>query len=250
VTVQEASGHIVSFLADDTQQYAYISDARGKDLFHGPVMTEAQRRALPEDYHRMLKDAELAGLFANFTNWAAPREGKPPPPLVKPLRARFVPYVGGVPEASLIMVDPDGRSIRLYTRQGGRRYLLARDADGRILVNGPVETEAQRKAVPEPARRMMEAVEQYDFRMVPRARLATAQGQVEMADGDDSLSIMLTQPIRKCLMATNPKNGESLFVGYIDTEEERKAVPARIREKLEQIEKTLETITRPSAANK
>jgi hypothetical protein len=81
--------------------------------------------------------------------------------------------------------------------------------------------------------------------MVPRAQFASAQGQLEMADADCSLSIMLSQPVRKYLIAEDPKTGAALFGGYIDTEEERKAIPAGIRGRLEQIEKTLETIIRP-----
>ncbi|HEY3898618.1 MAG TPA: PDZ domain-containing protein [Chthoniobacter sp.] len=63
-----------------------------------------------------------------------------------------------VANAKLVMKDDTGE-IELATRDG-KRTLAARNAKGETIFDGPIDTEEQRKALPEDVRKKLEVIEQ------------------------------------------------------------------------------------------
>jgi hypothetical protein len=59
-------------------------------------------------------------------------------------------------DAKMLMKDDNG-DIEVSTRDG-KRVLLARDARGETIFNGPIDTEDQRKALPEEIRKKIELI--------------------------------------------------------------------------------------------
>jgi hypothetical protein len=60
-------------------------------------------------------------------------------------------------QAKMLMKDDNG--VIEITTDAGRRQLLARDAKGNVIFDGPIDTPEQRKTLPENVRRKVEAVE-------------------------------------------------------------------------------------------
>jgi hypothetical protein len=57
------------------------------------------------------------------------------------------------------MLMKDDNGVIEITTDAGRRQLLARDAKGNVIFDGPIDTPEQRKGLPEDVRRKVEAVE-------------------------------------------------------------------------------------------
>lgn len=83
-------------------------------------------------------------------------------------------------DVKLFLKDDNG-GIELTTKDG-KRVLVARDAKGETVFNGPIDTEEQREALPEDVRRKLETIH---VRTVARAEAETdPQAQSTPVEGD------------------------------------------------------------------
>ena len=57
-----------------------------------------------------------------------------------------------------VIVSDDAGQIDV-TSENGRRKLTAKNADGKIIFSGPIDTEEQRKGLPEDVRNKLEKIE-------------------------------------------------------------------------------------------
>lgn len=71
----------------------------------------------------------------------------------------------GLSAASLTISDGE-HTLHITSRDGGR-YLVARDKENRVVFEGPVETEAQRQAVPEDIRRKLDGLKVFATPLAP-----------------------------------------------------------------------------------
>jgi len=86
----------------------------------------------------------------------------PPRTLAELIRKGEVPP-GGVQAntvaTSFNMVMADGEHTLQVTTENGKRHLKATDANGNVIFEGPIETDAERAAVPEPIRKKLDRME-------------------------------------------------------------------------------------------
>lgn len=76
-----------------------------------------------------------------------------PPPDIRMLRPR--PGAALLGEGAVLSIH-DGKVGLTLTVKDGKRHLVAKDNDGKVLYDGPVDTEEQRKALPEDVRTRLE----------------------------------------------------------------------------------------------
>jgi hypothetical protein len=61
----------------------------------------------------------------------------------------------------------DGHCVTLTTDEEGRKHLTARDADGKVLFKGPVDTEEQRESLPQEIRQKLKKLEGLEVETKP-----------------------------------------------------------------------------------
>ncbi len=128
-----------------------------------------------------------------------------------------------VPGASTTFSD--GQHTLSVTSRNSRKHLVAKDTDGKVVFEGPIQTEDERAKVPEEIRRKLDKLEE--------AARTEIKSDVTVADGEHTLTVTTTDGRR--LLRAEDKDGKVLFEGPIDTEEELQAVPPEIREKLKSL---------------
>jgi hypothetical protein len=160
---------------------------------------------------------------------------------------------------SIVMMSEGGHQVTLKASDADK-HLTIKDRDGTIVFDGPVTTEEDRAAVPEEYRGMLEAAERAESMRWRKAREKAREAldraregdavprssgsQWAMSDGTHSLKVVADEAGRRYLTATDAQSGEVLFEGYVDTEEERAAVPEAIRGKLDRMENRTRSIIR------
>ena len=149
--------------------------------------------------------------------------------------------------AAATMAMSDGEhTLNITTNEGGR-VLVAKDSDGKVVFEGPIQTDEQRKAVPPEILAKLEKMEQavpgappagampWFIRQVPPHQsrapaIDAATAEVSIHDGEHDLKIS-TRAGKRHLVAKD-SGGKVLFDGPIDTDEQLKAVPEPIRKKV------------------
>jgi hypothetical protein len=150
-------------------------DPAGKQLFDGPVATDEERKALPADIADTLKKAEAGGPVRLQLNMRLP----PPTPAAPPgmVGGDFITGIapgGGRAMGGARRVAPDGKPRpRVLTSTEKDTLMLVRidetnkatwvfafsELDGKTLFDGPIATDEQRKAMPEPIARQLDSLE-------------------------------------------------------------------------------------------
>jgi hypothetical protein len=166
VTVKTENGVTVRTLIDDEQRLTLAIDKDGtktlgvekldknapnKDgeiVFSGPIDTEEQRKKLPEGVLAKLKRLEsdrVGGIQLNLGG-----NGQ---------RIVINGNAGGgaVGKSIVARSDNDG-SIRLETTNGDK-HLTAKDKTGAVVFDGPINTEEERKKIPEDLLKKIETME-------------------------------------------------------------------------------------------
>ena len=106
-------------------------DREGKSLFDGAVETEAQRKALPPELGAKLQQAETGGpMRVDFNVVNGARFGGPE-------RPRF-----------LTVSDKETLLVVRFEKQKAVHALAFSPTTGKLMVDGPVATDEQRKALP------------------------------------------------------------------------------------------------------
>jgi len=109
------------------------------------------------------------------------------------------------------------------TVRNGAKYLVAKDKAGKVVFEGPVQTDEQRKGVPPEILKKLAKMEE--------TTKAGAKGELNVNDGVLNLTVSTDGGNRR-LLAKDVKSGKVLFDGPINTPQELNAVPKDIREKL------------------
>jgi len=160
--------------------------------------------------------------------------------------------MGGGGRSTSVATRSDGEHTLTLTTTDGDRRLVAKDAAGKTLFDGPVNTEEERKAVPpEIAPKFQAMVQQRGPRMgdlgqmvgrLPNVRGLVARGRAaprsETLSDDEHDPTLMKENGEKQLRAET-KKGEVVFEGPVQTQEQRKKVPAETLKKLEALEKRI-----------
>ena len=172
----------------------------------------------------------------------------------------------------------DGEHSLTLTMTGGEKRLLAKDMAGKVLFDGPVTTDQQRKAVPPEilkkldtmgrslrlevrgagggaAAMMMQAGQGDAAIAIGNVRVAAGLGDANIPPGmfalggfpsgsketysDDEHTLILVRHSGVKYLRAVDKNGASVFQGPVQTAEQRKAVPPEILKKLITMEKSV-----------
>jgi membrane-associated protease RseP (regulator of RpoE activity) len=155
----------------------------------------------------------------------------------------------------------DGEHTLTVTTDGREKHLLAKDRDGNVLYSGPVNTEEQRKQVPPEILKKFQAMEQsmrVEIRGDGMARAVAIMGGGGGAFvgggpfiniggrgqpsgrshtwSDDEYNLTVTTRERGKFLSIDNRERAILWQGFIETEEQRKAVPPEFLPKLEKLE--------------
>jgi hypothetical protein len=114
--------HTLTLTATDGQKHLMVKDRAGNLVFNGPVNAPAQRKEVPPDILKKLENLE-----------ATVQE-----------RSR-----------GTVSLIEDGLTVTLTT-DAGQQTVVAKDADGKALFEGPVGTEDQRAKMPAQVRAKVE----------------------------------------------------------------------------------------------
>ncbi len=207
------------------------------------------REAKPQQVEAALAEKEMVVAAEGARNFwmGVPPQAKDPQALAA-LLAMVQPEGGGNPfAAAATMAMSDGEhTLNITTNEGGR-VLVAKDSDGKVVFEGPIQTDEQRKAVPPEILAKLEKMEQAVPGMPPAGAMPwfirqtppqqgrapagnAATAEVSINDGEHDLK-MSTRNGKRHLIAKD-KDGKVLFEGPIDTDEQLKAVPEPIRKKV------------------
>ena len=208
-------------------RYLLATDRRGLVLFEGPIDSEDHRKEIPPAILRKLQAME--GWMHVQTSAGGGRAeaqllmhmsavGAAPVPLVPP---KAPP-----PPGSQDFSDEE-HNLLLVTGPAGRR-LVAHDKLGHTLFDGPVETDADRLAVPPDVLRKLEAFEKAN------------RAEVSLIEDGVTLTIVAERGHQR--VTARDAGGKTLFDGPIDTEEERAKMPDKVRAKVERLWKSCATV--------
>jgi hypothetical protein len=165
------------------------------------------------------------------------------------------PRPGGPPAVSSSAASfADGEHTLTLTEQDGQKYLVAKDRDGKVVFEGPVETAEQRGKVPPEILKKLETMER-SFHKEARAgqpagaRMVggNASAQVSVTEGGITMTLTNTNG-HQTLIAVDA-SGKVLFEGPVDTQEQRAEVPEPVRGKMEKLMKSSSAVTTFSGGN-
>jgi membrane-associated protease RseP (regulator of RpoE activity) len=181
--------------------------------------------------------------------------------------ARNAVMADGMATSSATMSDGD--HTLTVTVTNGQKHLTVKDKDGKVLFDGPINTRADRQKVPPEILKKLDQMEnsvRMEVRVGGGGGVAInpgggfANGPIDMqqmvarfngfamngrrprtesrvfTDGDHSLDLSKRDG-GKYLVAKG-KDGQVVFEGAVQTDEQRKAVPPEILKKLETLEKS------------
>ncbi|MCX5654531.1 MAG: PDZ domain-containing protein [Planctomycetota bacterium] len=155
----------------------------------------------------------------------------------------------------------DGEHTLTVTTNGREKHLVAKDRDGKVLFDGPVTTEEQRKRVPPEILKKFQTMEQsmrVEIRGDGMARAVAIMGGGGGAFvgggpfiniggrgqpsgrshtwSDDEHNLTVTTREGGKYLSIDNRERAILWQGFIETEEQRKAVPPEFLPKLEKLE--------------
>jgi len=149
------------------------------------------------------------------------------------------------------MIDKE-HDLLLVVNEQGKQLTATALADNKIVFDGPVDTEAQRKALPPDLLPKLEKLEQatklsrqQTLQQLSADRPAdTVQVKIE----DDRYTLSLISNAGGKVLKASDKQGRTLFDGAIDTEAQRKSVPAELQPLLSALELRLNTARATTSA--
>jgi len=114
--------HNLTVTTRERGKYLTVDNRNGAILWQGPIQTDEQRKAVPPEYAKKLEKME------------------------EEARAE---------SRGTVSLIEDGLTVTLTT-DAGKQTVVAKDADGKVLFEGPVDTEDQRAKMPAKVRTMLE----------------------------------------------------------------------------------------------
>jgi hypothetical protein len=238
--------HTLTLTTTDGQKHLMVMDRAGNLVFNGPVNTPAQRKEAPPDVLKKLEtmegsmrlDVQGGGVAHGIAVMNAGAGGtgmnllQGPGGVMIPFRA-----VGQPSGESRSWTDPE-HCLTVTTRQTGR-YLTVDDKNGKILWEGPIQTDEQRKAVPP---EFLPKLEKLEAKVREESR-----GTVSLIE--DGMTVTLTTESGKQSVAAKNADGNVIFDGPVDTEDQRAKMPEKVRAKVEKLWKTCASVWQSAQEN-
>jgi membrane-associated protease RseP (regulator of RpoE activity) len=144
------------------------------------------------------------------------------------------------------MWSDDQHTITLELQNGKANKMTARDnKTGNEIFNGPLETDAQRNALPpELADKLKKAEEGGPLRFAVRGNRGAPRARVLTSTEKDTLLLARFENGNAThAFAFSTTDGKTLFDGPIASDEQRKALPEAVSKQLELIEKNQDAAT-------
>jgi len=149
------------------------------------------------------------------------------------------------------MTDKE-HDLMLIVNEQGKQLTATALADNKVVFDGPVNTEAQRKALPKDLLPKLEKLEQATklSRQQTLQQLAADRpaDTVQVKIEDDRYALSLVSNVGGKVLKASDKQGHTLFDGPIDTEAQRKSVPAELQPLLSALELRLNTARASTSA--
>ena len=238
--------HTLTLTTTDGQKHLMVMDRAGNLVFNGPVNTPAQRKEAPPDVLKKLEtmegsmrlDVQGGGVAHGIAVMNAGAGGtgmnllQGPGGVMIPFRA-----FGQPSGESRSWTDPE-HCLTVTTRQTGR-YLTVDDKNGKILWEGPIQTDEQRKAVPP---EFLPKLEKLEAKVREESR-----GTVSLIE--DGMTVTLTTESGKQSVAAKNADGNVIFDGPVDTEDQRAKMPEKVRAKVEKLWKTCAAVWQSAQEN-
>ena len=237
--------HTLTLTTTDGQKHLMVKDRAGDMVFNGPVNTPAQRKEVPPDVLKKLEtmegsmriDVQGGGVARGIAVMNAGAGGIGMNILQGPGGAMIPFRAFGQPSGeSRSWTDPE-HCLTVTTRQTGK-YLTVDNKNGKILWEGPIQTDAERQALPPEYLSKLEKMEE-------KAR-QDSRGTVSLIE--DGLTVTLTTDAGKQTVVAKDADGKVLFEGPVDTEEQRAKMPAKVRTNLEKLWKSCAAVWQPAQA--
>lgn len=134
---KDAQNSLSLELQDGRAVNLVAKDRDGKEIFNGPVETDAQRAALPADLAEKLKKAEQGG----------------------PIRAAVALDRASTGPRVLTSTENDTLLLARFEKGKAIHAFAFATVDGKTLFDGPTVDDAQRKAMPEAVAKQLESLE-------------------------------------------------------------------------------------------
>jgi len=166
--------HTLTVEQRDGKRHLVAKDADGKVLFDGPITTEEERQRVPEEIRKKLDcmdphvvvhmhaDDALEKAKARIKEARERSEAER-----RALKEKAGPRKPAAPQAETKRSSKSHAEVHVsdgvhdlhITSEGGKRHLVARDADGNVLFDGPITTDEQMQRVPEEIREKVRGIQ-------------------------------------------------------------------------------------------
>jgi hypothetical protein len=229
--------HSLTVTTNGREKHLVAKDRDGKVLFDGPVATEQQRKQAPPEILKKFQTMEQSMRVEVRGDGIAQAVA-----VMNAGGGRA--FLGGAPFMGRGFGQPTGRShtwsdnehnLTVTTRERGK-FLSIDNRNGAILWQGFIETDEQRKAVPP---EYLPKLEKLEAKVREESR-----GTVSLIE--DGLTITLTTESGKQTVAAKNAEGNVIFDGPVDTEDQRAKMPEKVRTKLEKLWKSCAAVWQSS----
>ena len=167
--------HTLTVEQRDGKRHLVAKDADGNVLFDGPIGTDAERARVPEAVRNkldrmaphvdvrlhvddLLKNAEKSRRNAQDRAETARKKIQQKTEQMKTPRSRTEVHSSGGHSHAEVHIQDDAHDLRVTSRDG-KRHLVAKDADGKVLFDGPITTDAEMQRVPEAIRNKVRGIQ-------------------------------------------------------------------------------------------
>jgi len=234
--------HSLTVTTSGREKHLVAKDRDGNVLYNGPVSTEDQRKQVPPEILKKLETMEQSMRVEVRGDGGGARA-------VAVMNGGGIAFgnAGGVPLAVFGgrgFGQPSGRShtwsddehnLTVTTRERGK-YLTVDNKSGRILWQGFLRNDEERKAVPP---EFLPKLEKLEAKVREESR-----GTVSIIE--DGITVTLTTEAGKQSVAAKDDGGKVLFEGPVDTEAQRAKMPEKVRTKLEKLWKSCAAVWQSS----
>ena len=221
--------HSLTVTTNGREKHLVAKDRDGKVLFDGSVTTEQQRKQVPP---------EILKKFQTMERSMRVQVGGDVAQAVAVMGGGGIAFgnAGGIPFMARGFGQPSGQSrtwsdnehnLTVTTRDRGK-FLAVDNKNGQILWQGFIQTDEQRKAVPP---EYLPKLEKLEAKVREESR-----GVVSLIE--DGLTITLTTEAGKQTVVAKNAEGNVIFDGPVDTEDQRAKMPEKVRTKLEKLWKS------------
>jgi hypothetical protein len=231
--------HSLTVTTSGREKHLVAKDRDGNVLFSGPANSEAQRKLIPPEILKKLETMERSMRVEVGGDGAARAVA-----IMNGGRIAFGNAAGGLVLGGRSFGSPSGRShtwsdnehnLTVTTRDRGK-FLSVDNRNGQILWQGFIRNDEDRKAVPP---EYLPKLEKLEAKVREESR-----GTVSLIE--DGLTVTLTTEAGKQTVVAKNAEGNVLFDGPVDTEDQRAKMPEKVRTKLEKLWKSCAAVWQSS----